>query len=64
MLGVGISATPTLDVRDTSVLPSTDPLKNIPGSKTVDINVKFPWDKHVSPLELRMLITRYGVGQQ
>ena len=57
--------TPKLDVTLTtdSALPLTDPLKNIPDSKIIDVSVGFP-DKTTRPMQLRMLITRNGVGQQ
>lgn len=62
--GGTITYTPTLTVTNTSALPSSDPLYNIPDSKVVDISVGFqrPFTG-LSPLELKMLITRNGVGQ-
>ena len=59
-----ITYSPTLTVTNTSALTSTDPLYNIPDSKVVDISVGFqkPYTNY-SALELRMLITRNGVGQ-
>ncbi len=57
-----ITYTPTLTVTNTSALPNTDPLKSIPDSKIVNISTKF--QKSTAPeLELRMLITRNGIGQ-
>lgn len=58
-----ITYSPTLTVTDTSALANTDALYNIPDSKVVDISVGY---LHTSApqLELRMLITRNGVGQQ
>ena len=58
-----ITYNPTLTVTNTSALAAGDPLKSIPDSKVIDISVGF---LHTSapPLELRMLITRNGVGQQ
>ena len=60
-----ITYTPTLTVTDTSALPSADPLKSIPDSKVVAISVGFPPpNDSASALQLRMLITRNGIGQQ
>jgi hypothetical protein len=58
-----ITYTPTLTVTNTPSLPSGDPLKTIPDSKVVDISVSFQHSS-ATPLRLRMLITRNGVGQQ
>lgn len=55
--------TPTLSVTNSSALPNTDPLQAIPDSKVVDITVNFQKNTGV-PQELRMLITRNGIGQQ
>lgn len=58
--------TPSLDVAlttDPAFVATGDPLRNIPDSKVVQVNVGFP-DKTTKPMELRMLITRNGVGQQ
>lgn len=54
--------TPNLTVTNTSALPATDPLKNVPDSKVIDITVGY---QHSSapPLEVKMLITRNGIGQ-
>lgn len=60
-----ITYTPTLTVQDTSSLASTDPLKNIPDSKVVSISTPFLTpNASKPPLQLRMLITRNGIGQQ
>lgn len=53
---------PSLSVTDTSALSSTDPLKSIPDSKVLSISVGFQ-KSTAAPLQLRMLITRNGVGQ-
>ena len=59
-----ITYTPTLTVTDTSALQNTDALYNIPDSKVVQIDVGFPRPNTAAPhLQLRMLITRNGVGQ-
>lgn len=60
--GNTITYTPTLTVTDTSALPTGDPLKTIPDSKVVNIYVGYP-NSSAPPLELRMLITRNGIGQ-
>lgn len=59
-----ITYSPTLTVTDTSALASTDPLKSIPDSKAVNIQVGFPApNTAMTPLQLRILITRNGIGQ-
>lgn len=59
-----ITYTPTLTVTNTTALTNTDPLYNIPDSKVIDIRVGFqrPYNNYPN-MELRMLITRNGVGQ-
>lgn len=60
-----ITYAPTLSVTNTSSLPSSDPLQSIPDSKVVSISVGLPApDQNTPPLQLRMLITRNGIGQQ
>jgi prepilin-type N-terminal cleavage/methylation domain-containing protein len=60
-----ISYSPSLSVTDTASLGSTDPLKTVPDSKVVSISVNFPAPNASRPaLQLRMLITRSGIGQQ
>lgn len=59
-----ITYAPSLTVTSTSALASTDPLYNIPDSKVVSLDVGFPRPNTAAPhLQLRMLITRNGVGQ-
>jgi type II secretory pathway pseudopilin PulG len=59
-----VTYTPVLTVTDTNALGVSDPLYNIPDSKVVSIDVGFPKPNQASPhLQLRMLITRNGVGQ-
>ena len=58
-----IAYSPNLSVTNTTALPSADPLKTIPDSKVIDISVAYPHSS-APPLQLRMLITRNGVGQQ
>jgi len=64
----GISGTityaPALSVVDTSSLPGTDPLQSVPDSKVVSISVNYQAPiASRPPLQLRMLITRNGIGQ-
>jgi hypothetical protein len=60
-----ISYTPTLSVTNTSSLAASDPLSTIPDSKVVSISVRFPAPNSSRPaVQLRMLITRNGIGQQ
>jgi len=54
--------TPTLAVTDTTALGGSDPLRNIPDSKVVDIDVGIP-RSNAQHFKLRMLITRNGIGQ-
>lgn len=61
--GNRITYTPTLTVTDTGGLPAADPLSTIPDSKVVDIQVGYPDGSTAKPLQLRMLITRNGIGQ-
>lgn len=63
----GISGTityvPTLVVQETSSLPIGDPLKTIPDSKIIDVTVGFPSSPTFPLLQLKMLVTRNGIGQ-
>lgn len=61
--GITYSYAPTLTVTDTSALPLTDDLRNVPDSKVVNITVAIP-KSTAPPLQLRMLITRNGIAQQ
>ena len=62
--GPSVTYSPTLTVTDTSALSAGDPLVSIPDSKVVEIQVNFlPPAASSSPLQLRMLITRNGIGQ-
>lgn len=54
---------PNLSVTNTEDLPSSDPLITVPDSKVVDIGVGFQ-NSPAPDLELRLLITRNGIGQQ
>lgn len=59
-----ITYSPSLTVTATSSLAASDPLQSIPDSKVVAVQVGLPKpNKSVPPLQLRMLITRNGVGQ-
>lgn len=55
---------PNVTVTDTSALAAGDPLRSVPDSKVIDINVAFPPPSTASNLQLKMLITRNGIGQQ
>lgn len=57
-----ITYAPILTVTDTEALPSGDPLRAVPDSKVVNIEVSFP-NSPAPPLQLRMLVTRNGIGQ-
>lgn len=58
-----ITYSPNLTVNDTAALPTADPLKAIPDAKVIDITVAYQGST-ATPMELRMLITRNGIGQQ
>ena len=57
-----VSYSPTLTVNQTSALPVGDPLRSVPNAKVVEVNVDYlnpvnaPWD-------IRLLISRNGIGQ-
>lgn len=57
-----ITYTPTLTVTNTSSLSTSDPLYTVPDSKVINISVGFP-NSSAPPLQLRMLVTRNGIGQ-
>ncbi|MBX4197415.1 hypothetical protein KW801_02565 [Candidatus Saccharibacteria bacterium] len=57
-----ITYTPTLTVTNTSSLPNGDPLQAVPDSKVINISTGFQQNAG-QPLELRMMITRNGIGQ-
>lgn len=57
-----IAYSPTLTVTSTTSLANTDPLYTVPDSKVIDISVTYPRSS-APPLQLRMLITRNGIGQ-
>jgi Tfp pilus assembly protein PilV len=60
-----ITYAPSLTVTSTSGLPASDPLSSVPDSKVVSISVGFPApNSSRPPVQLRMLITRNGIGQQ
>jgi type II secretory pathway component PulJ len=58
-----ISYSPTLTVTNTSALSPGDPLASVPDSKVINIKVGFQHSTAPQP-ELRLLITRNGIGQQ
>jgi Tfp pilus assembly protein PilV len=57
-----ITYSPNLTVTNATSLPATDPLHTVPDSKVIDISVGY-LKSSAPPLELRMLITRNGIGQ-
>jgi Tfp pilus assembly protein PilE len=58
-----ITYSPSLTVTDTTSLDSSDPLRLVPDSKVVEISV--PYLHSPAPaLDLKILITRNGIGQQ
>ena len=57
-----ITYSPALTVTGTPSLPGSDPLQAVPDSKVIDISVGYQ-KSSAPPLELRMLITRNGIGQ-
>lgn len=59
-----ITYSPTLTVTETSSLSTGDPLKSVPDSKVVEVNTGYTIDSSGTPLKLKLLITRNGVGQQ
>jgi hypothetical protein len=61
-IGTTITYYPTLTVTDTPNLGSTDPLKTIPDSKVINVSVGIP-NSTAPALQLRLLITRNGIGQ-
>lgn len=58
-----ITYIPTLTVTDTTGLSAGDPLKTIPDSKVVNILVSFPNSPSIPQLQIKMLVTRNGIGQ-
>lgn len=60
--GKTIAYTPILTITNTNSLPVDDPLHNVPDSKVINISVGYP-NSAAPPLQLRMLITRNGIGQ-
>jgi prepilin-type N-terminal cleavage/methylation domain-containing protein len=57
-----LSYSPTLTVTNTSSLPAGDPLQSVPNSKVVEVKVDYlnPSNK---PWDIRLLISRNGIGQ-
>jgi Tfp pilus assembly protein PilV len=62
--GATTTYSPTLTVTNTAALGASDPLKSVPDSKVININVNFlkPYNNN-PPLQIRMLITRNGIAQ-
>lgn len=61
--GGTISYTPTLTVTDSADLDASDPLNMYADSKIVNVTVGLPQSPTVPDMELRLLITRNGIGQ-
>lgn len=61
--GGSISYTPTLTVTDTSDLAGSDPLSAYNDAKAINVTVGFPQSPSIQNMQLRLLITRNGIGQ-
>jgi hypothetical protein len=61
--GQTITYTPNLTVTETSALSVSDPLRNVPDSKVINIDVGFQGTTNASDMQLKILITRNGIGQ-
>jgi len=57
-----ITYSPVLQVTETPDLPASDPLQEVPDSKVINISVGYQ-NSPAPPLQLRLLITRNGIGQ-
>ena len=57
-----LSYSPTLTVTNTENLPTGDALKSIPGAKVVEVKVNY-LNPVNSPWDIRLLISRNGIGQ-
>ena len=57
-----LSYSPTLTVTNTENLPTGDALKSIPGAKVVVVKVNY-LNPVNSPWDIRLLISRNGIGQ-
>lgn len=60
--GNSLTYSPTLTITDTPSLASSDPLKTVPDSKVINVSVPF-LRSSVPALQMRLLITRNGIGQ-
>lgn len=58
-----ITYEPTLSVTPTGSLPVGDPLLTVFDSKVIDVSVGYPKNPAGTPVTLRLLITRNGIGQ-
>ena len=54
---------PNLSIEDTTTLPVTDELSDVPDAKVISLDVDIP-NTSVPPVELRLLVGRNGLGQQ
>lgn len=60
-----ITYAPVVTLTDTTGLSASDPLHTVPDSKVISVSVGYQApDTSLPPLQLRMLITRNGIGQQ
>lgn len=60
-----VTYSPVVTLTDTTSLSASDPLSAIPDSKVINVSVGYPAPNASLPaLQLRMLITRNGIGQQ
>jgi prepilin-type N-terminal cleavage/methylation domain-containing protein len=60
-----ITYAPVVTLSDTTGLSASDPLRTVPDSKVISVSVGYQApDASLPPLQLRMLITRNGIGQQ
>lgn len=57
-----IAYDPDLVIKETSELAAGDELRNIPDSKVIDVKVTYP-NSSILPWEIRLLISRNGIGQ-
>jgi hypothetical protein len=57
-----LTYTPTLTVTNTANLPNGDALKSIPNAKVVQVQVNY-LNPVTNPWDIRLLISRNGIGQ-
>lgn len=59
-----ITYNPNLSILETSELNPLDPLSDIPETKVIAIDVNLQNAENAPPVELRLLVSRNGLGQQ